>query len=70
MMYLFITVVSFISGYRISKLVNMLNIAYLKKSISIQQLEDELKKKYESKIYKLEEKVQFLKDELREGENI
>lgn len=66
MIYLFLTVVSFVMGFKIGSLYHILKVTSFKREIDKQNIEDTFKKKYEKELYKSNIYIEKLENELNE----
>lgn len=64
MIYLFITIISFIMGYKISSLYQVLKVTTLKHQINSEIIEDTIKKQYEKKMLNYQRKIEILEEKL------
>lgn len=66
MIYLFLTVVSFVMGIKVGSLYHVLKVAFFNREINKQNIEDTIKKKYEKELYKSNIYIEKLENELNE----
>jgi len=66
MVYLIITVISFVMGFKIGSLYHILKITSFKREMDKQTIEDTIKKKYEKELYKSNIYIEKLENELNE----
>lgn len=66
MIYLFLTVISFVMGLKVGSLYHILKITSLKREMDKQNIEDTIKKKYEKELYKSNIYIEKLENELNE----
>ena len=64
MIYLFLTVISFVMGLKVGSLYHVLKITYMKNQINKENLEDSIKKQYEKKLMSYQRKIQVLEEKL------
>lgn len=64
MIYLFITLISLVMGFKIGSVYHLFKITLIKNQINKDNIEDSIKKQYDKKILKYENKIDILEKKL------
>lgn len=64
MIYLILTIISFVMGLKIGSLYHVFKITSIKNQISKENIEDSIKKQYEKKLTNYERKIHALEEKL------